>query len=287
MRNKTKRLIKNIPPNKFFTKKELLQYKKRKKTIKRKRKRKIKPKRKQRGGVRFRDIITGENKSQFIGQEVEIIKIDNDYIAETDMTGWCRIDELINKPGFIQIDNPGDIILYGEPRVAGGGDFLTVYFPESQFTGALGRNVILSIPSNLRQLAYREGIFRPLPAYGQRRNYYVQLRRRRIKEGGITEDLFSKERLSRLNKMAHRRSTINPRLYKSQTPRIETLRGSIDPNRSLYDVTKDVFTGKRPPTALYDKVRGKDKSIDITPDMFDLIRSHLGKSKTKTKRKEW
>ena len=84
----------------------------------------------------------------------EIIKIDNDYIAETDMTGWCRIDELINKPGFIQIDNPGDIILYGEPRVAGGGDFLTVYFPESQFTGALGRNVILSIPSNLRQLAY-------------------------------------------------------------------------------------------------------------------------------------
>ena len=87
--------------------------------------------------------------------------------------------------------------------------------------------------------------------------------------------------------MAHRRSTINPRLYKSQTPRIETLRGSIDPDRSLYDVTQDVFTGKRPLTALYDKVRGKDKSIDITPDMFDLIRSHVGRSNTKTKRKEW
>ena len=122
MRNKTKRLIKNISPNKFFTKKELLQYKKRKKTIKRKRKRKIKPKRKQRGGVRFRDIITGENKRQFIGHEVEIIRLDHpdivaraysaegtaldEYVAynETDMRGWCRINELINKPGFIQIE---------------------------------------------------------------------------------------------------------------------------------------------------------------------------------------
>ena len=251
-------------------KKTKRQRKTRRRKYKRTKKRKYR-KRKQKGGVRFRDIITGENKDQFIGQEIEIIQIDNDIPLRTDLTGWVFINELINKPGFIQRDLEADLHDYR------GEVILTVYFPlERTASGDLWgpRTVILFIPKNLRELAYREDNFR----HADEPNYYVQLRRRANRLSRLrTEDLFSKERLSRLNTMAQRRNVINPRLYESQTNRrIDTLRGSIDPDKSLYDVASDVFTGKRPSSALYDRVRGiKQKPIDITADTFDLIRSHV------------
>ena len=43
--------------------------------------RKKKTKKRQRGGVRFSDIITVENRDRFIGQEIEIERLD-DYLIQ-------------------------------------------------------------------------------------------------------------------------------------------------------------------------------------------------------------
>ena len=49
--------------------------------------RKKKTKKRQRGGVRFSDIITVENRDRFIGQEIEIVSITDLIPRETDLTG--------------------------------------------------------------------------------------------------------------------------------------------------------------------------------------------------------
>ena len=103
-------------------------------------------KKKQFGGVRFSDIITGENKNKFIGQEVEIKRIRSfgppEY--ETDTTGHYRIDKLVNKPGYIQETSP---LLLDNP--------LVVYYPHivPPWGGEDGGNVVLYIPTDIHHLS--------------------------------------------------------------------------------------------------------------------------------------
>ena len=102
-------------------------------------------KKKQCGGVRFSDIITGENKNKFIGREVEIKRIRSiippEY--ETDQTGHYMIDNLVNKPGYIQ-----DELVHVRGELPG--TLLVVYYPHIEPNGG---NVELHIPGDIRHLS--------------------------------------------------------------------------------------------------------------------------------------
>ena len=117
--------------------------------------------RKQRGGVRFSDIITVENRDRFVGQEIEIVSITDLIPNETDITGGEFISELKTQPGFIEEADQGDIDYFDDTGI------LSVYYPryDSEF--------ILHIPQNLRELT--DDLGSGNPEY----NYYVRLRKQR------------------------------------------------------------------------------------------------------------
>ena len=79
--------------------------------------RRIRTRRKQRGGVRFSDIITVENRDRFVGQEIEIVSITNLIPRETDLTGGEFISELKTQPGFIEQADQTDLIFFGDDGI--------------------------------------------------------------------------------------------------------------------------------------------------------------------------
>ena len=116
-------------------------HKRTKRCSKRTKKRGKRTKKKQFGGVKLSDIITGGNKNEFIGQEVEINRLlpllPPEY--ETELTGYYRINELQGRPGFIlEQEHWGEEVVHD--------NLLVVYYPHIE------DYVILYIPSNLYHL---------------------------------------------------------------------------------------------------------------------------------------
>ena len=104
--------------------------------------RKKKTKKRQRGGVRFSEIITVENRDRFVGQEIELVSL----IPRWKSAEWeagIRISDLINKPGFIQQTTGTPTAAHYEHTEPG---ILIVYYPE------YNQNVVLKIPQNLQDL---------------------------------------------------------------------------------------------------------------------------------------
>ena len=150
--------------------------------------RKKKTKKRQRGGVRFSDIITVENRDRFIGQEIEIVSITDLIPRETDLTGGEFISELKTLPGFIEEPDQTDLIFFGDDGI------LVVNYPR------YNTDFILHIPQNLRELANDLGSDNPVY------NYYVRLRRQR------GPDLFTRNEMITTMGENRRMNTFNPRI---------------------------------------------------------------------------
>jgi len=236
------------------TGKKYKKYKKYKKTKKR-------PKQKwkdKKAGLRFRDIITMENKDDFVGLEVEIKRIEG-FEEETfatglggerpfmplgtDLNGIYRIEFLMNIPGFVAHEPAADAEF-----VASNTPFVNIYYPRWNNT------ISIPIPNNLRELAHREG-------YRHYFNYYLQLRRNRANRVSklAQGDLFTKERISAMNTASAKRNILNPPL-RSKTGHPEpsevslTARGSVPIPRSVTEYLK-----------------GTDKRVDLPPEVLSKI----------------
>ena len=186
------------------------------------RKKKTKRK-KQRGGVRFSDIITVENRDRFIGQEIEIVSITNLIPRETDLTGGEFISELKTLPGFIEEPDQTDLIFFGDDGI------LVVNYPR------YNTDFILHIPQNLRELANDLGSDNP--TY----NYYVRLRSQR------GPDLFTRNEMMATMGENRRMNTFNPRIgtfhgYVPPTSIRDRMSDAVGyaPNQSRY-LSRDVF----------------------------------------------
>ena len=179
--------------------------------------RKKKTKKRQRGGVRFSDIITVENRDRFIGQEIEIVSITDLIPRETDLTGGEFISELKAEPGFIEQANQGDLDFFGDDGI------LSVYYPR------YNSNYILHIPQNLRELSNDLGSGNPVY------NYYVRLRKQR------GPDLFTRNEMMATMGENRRMNTFNPR--------IGTFHGYVPPT-SIRDRMSDAV-GYAPDSSRY------------------------------------
>jgi len=179
--------------------------------------RKKKTRRKQRGGVRFSDIITVENRDRFIGQEIEIVSITDLIPRETDLTGGEFISELKTLPGFIEEPDQSDLIFFGDDGI------LVVNYPR------YNTDFILHIPQNLRELSNDLGSGNPVY------NYYVRLRRQR------GPDLFTRNEMMATMGENRRMNTFNPR--------IGTFHGYVPPT-SMRDRMSDAV-GYAPDSSRY------------------------------------
>ena len=148
--------------------------------------RRIRTRKKQRGGVRFSDIITVENRDRFIGQEIEIVSITDLIPRETDLTGGEFISELKTLPGFIEEADQDDLIYYNDTGI------LVVNYPRYNM------DFVLQIPQNLQELANDLGSDNPVF------NYYVRLRRQR------GPDLFTRNEMMATLGENTRMNTFNP-----------------------------------------------------------------------------
>ena len=173
--------------------------------------------RKQRGGVRFSDIITVENRDRFIGQEIEIVSITDLVPRETDLTGGEFISELKTLPGFIEEPDQSDLIYYNDTGI------LVVNYPR------YNTDFVLHIPQNLQELANDLGSDNP--TY----NYYVRLRRQR------GPDLFTRNEMMATMGENRRMNTFNPR--------IGTFHGYVPPT-SIRDRMSDAV-GYAPDSSRY------------------------------------
>ena len=186
--------------------------------------RRIRTRKKQRGGVRFSDIITVENRDRFIGQEIEIVSITNLIPNETDKTGGEFIYELKTLPGFIVEPDQGDLDFFGDDGI------LSVYYPKYD------SDFILQLPQNLQELANDLGSDNPVF------NYYVRLRRQR------GPDLFTRNEIMATMGENRRMNTFNPRrnMYSHGYVPPTSIRDRISdavgyaPNQSRY-LSRDVF----------------------------------------------
>ena len=173
--------------------------------------------RKQRGGVRFSDIITVENRDRFIGQEIEIVSITDLIPNETDKTGGEFISELKTLPGFIEEADQSDLIFFGDDGI------LVVNYPR------YNSDFILNIPQNLRELT--DDLGSGNPEY----NYYVRLRKQR------GPDLFTRNEMMATMGENRRMDTFNPR--------IGTFHGYVPPT-SIRDRMSDAV-GYAPDSSRY------------------------------------
>ena len=201
--------------------------------------------RKQRGGVRFSDIITVENRDRFIGQEIEIERLD-DYLIQnlTDIRGEIDIIDLEREPGFIQETRQFDINFYGEELASFGErpGILSVYYPKYD------EEFLLRIPQTLQDLGNELGPDRPdYPVF----NYYVRLKRQR------GPDLFTRNEMMATMGENRRMNTFNPR--------IGTFHGYVPPT-SIRDRMSDAV-GNAPNPNRY-----------LPRDVFDLISAPLRES---------
>ena len=179
--------------------------------------RKKKTKKRQRGGVRFSDIITVENRDRFIGQEIEIVSITNLIPRETDLTGGEFISELKTLRGFIEEPDQSDLHFFGDDGI------LVVNYPR------YNTDFILHIPQNLRELSNDLGSDNP--TY----NYYVRLRSQR------GPDLFTRNEMMTTMGENRRMNTFNPR--------IGTFHGYVPPT-SMRDRMSDAV-GYAPDSSRY------------------------------------
>ena len=178
----------------------------------------IRTRRKQRGGVRFSDIITVENRDRFVGQEIQIVSITDLIPNETDLTGGEFISELKTLPGFIEQPDQEDIIYYNDTGI------LVVNYP------TYNMDFVLQIPQNLQELANDLGSDNPVF------NYYVRLRRQR------GPDLFTRNEMMTTLGENRRMNTFNPR-------RNMYSHGYVPPT-SIRDRLSDA-TGNRPDSSRY------------------------------------
>ena len=183
----------------------------------RRKKKTKKTKKKQRGGVRFSDIITVENRDRFVGQEIEIVSITDLIPNETDLTGGEFISELKTLPGFIEEPDQTDLIFFGDDGI------LVVNYPR------YNTDFILHIPQNLRELSNDLGSDNPVY------NYYVRLRRQR------GPDLFTRNEMMATLDENKRMNTFNPR--------IGTFHGYVPPT-SIRDRMSDAV-GYAPDSSRY------------------------------------
>ena len=186
--------------------------------------RRIRTRRKrQRGGVRFSDIITVENRDRFVGQEIEIVSITDLIPNETDKTGGEFISELKTLPGFIEEDYQADIDYFGDDGI------LLVNYPR------YNSDFILNIPQNLQELTDDLGSGNPVY------NYYVRLRRQR------GPDLFTRNEMMATMGENRQMNTFNPRIgtfhgYVPPTSIKDRMSDAVGhaPNSSRY-LPRDVF----------------------------------------------
>ena len=153
----------------------------------------------QKGGVIFKNIITMENKDQFVGFPVRIIRLD-DFDEEsaadpyashdrgTDILGQYPLTTLAKEAGFVADDDPQDVVDFA------GTPFVEVHYPN------LDDTVPISIPNNLNELAHRDP---PRDVF----NFYLEVfnkpigRLSRLKSGPF----FTAENLKRKNKQSRKR----------------------------------------------------------------------------------
>tara|TARA_B110000858_G_scaffold196267_1_gene254667 strand:- start:1137 stop:1802 length:666 start_codon:yes stop_codon:yes gene_type:complete len=155
----------------------------------------------QKGGVIFKNIITMENKDQFVGFPVRIIRLD-DFDVESaadpvyrpympggaDLNGSYPLTTLAKEAGFVADDDPQDVVNFA------GTPFVDVHYPN------LDDTVPIYIPNNLNELAHREP---PRDVF----NFYLEVfnkpigRLSRLKSGPF----FTAENLKRKNKQSRKR----------------------------------------------------------------------------------
>ena len=157
----------------------------------------------QTGGIIFKNIITMENKGQFIGFPVRIIRLDDfdeesasdpaiDHIrympGGVDLNGSYPLTTLAKEAGFVADDDPQDVVVFA------GTPFVEVHYPN------LDDTVPISIPNNLNELAHREP---PRDFF----NFYLEVfnkpigRLSRLKSGPF----FTAENLKKKNKQSRKR----------------------------------------------------------------------------------
>ena len=177
----------------------------------------------QRGGVRFSDIITVENRDRFIGQEIEIVSIIEKN--DTDLLDTEFINQLKTERGFIEQADPSDLIYFNNH----GYGILAVNYALPKYGG---NPIILNIPQNLQDLAQDLGSDNP------RFTYYVRLRQQR------GPDLFTRDELIQTKNENIELNTFNHVSHgyippTSNEERVSDLEGNI-PELNRY-LGRDVF----------------------------------------------
>lgn len=205
---------------------------------------------KQRGGVIFKNIITMQNKNQFIGYPVKIIRLD-DFDQESasdpiyrpympggsDLHGQHPLTELVKEPGFVAQDDPQDVATFFPSGTA----FVDVYYPN------LDETLPISIPHNLNELAYREGdrnIF----------NFYLEVfnkpvgRLSRLKSG----DFFTTENIKKKNKQSlkrkYQKKALTDPSFQSAEVRVPPLKPIELPEEILHKIAENIKAQKKPHT---------------------------------------
>ena len=180
-------------------------------------------KRNQRGGVRFSDIITVENKDRFIGREIEIVRLNND---PNDIFNGLfddeDIDQLMNHQGFIGQTSDEDEEYYGD-MMGVYTNILKVNYPDM-------RAMILHIPNNLNE--FKEDIFKDNPDL-KKFDYYVKLKKAR------GPDLFTRDEMLQ----THRENRLSDRFSNTFNPRLNMFSHGYIPASSLVERTNDRLIG--------------------------------------------
>ena len=215
----------------------------------------------QKGGVIFKNIITMQNKGQFIGFPVRIIRLD-DFDEETasdpidrpfmpggsDLNGQHQLTELAEESGFVAQDDPQDVATFGP----GGTAFVDVYYPN------LDETLPIPIPHNLNDLAYRQGerdIF----------NFYLEVfnkpvgRLSRLKSG----DFFTAENIKKKNKQSRKRryqkkALTDPSIRQAEV-RIPPLAPIELPAEILHKIAENIKASKKPRTKKRKKCKKNTK----------------------------
>jgi len=232
---------------------------------KQKQKRQIKTSwKKKKAGFRFRDIITMENKGEFIGLEVEIKRLKG-FEEETGATGLdggrpympyytiptpdgsLSLTEIVNEPGFVCGPMEVDEVFENE-------SFVNIYYPN--LSNGLGSTLALPIQENLRELSHREGS-------GSSFNYFIQLKRNRAHRVSklAKGDIFTQGSIRSLNTASTKRNILSPPLrHTSGKPTNISLTSSG--HMEL-------------PKSMLEHLKGTRKSVDLPPEVLELIAPHI------------
>ena len=203
-------------------------------------------KRNQRGGVRFSDIITVENRERFIGKEIEIVRLNNFLPNETDFTGIESINNLMNLRGYIK-EPTDDILDYFT-----GTGVLEVTYPNLNLRDSGNNLIILHIPDNLKDFMEDVKYLDRTDIEYLGINYYVKLKRPR------GPDLFTRnEMLKTLDE--HKKSKALKK-------------------KSRYGTRYGYIPSKNMSESMSDTLMNPDESRYLPEDIMDLLSQALHKT---------